>query len=156
MASKTVLKQRVIRQYKDETGKTEVIMREVAKYAVSKGWPLPTPKDPIDVLAEGFSKAARDEIRHDTKTGNPYRANHAIPVTQGKVQMHLWIDIDEASRKQMEMSLVMRRDQMLSDGLQLTHDQDHWNRINPNEEPIQLSLDFSEEIEWRKNAPKAS
>ena len=42
---------------------------------------------------------------------------------------------------------------MVGDGLQLTLDADHWNSINPAEEPIKLEMDFFFDIELRKNAP---
>jgi hypothetical protein len=129
-------------------------MKEVAKFAVSKmGWKLPAPKNPLDYLAAEFSKAARDEIRYDSKTGKPYRANHAISQTFGYTQLHLWIDIDEAPRKPILKSFIMRREQMVGDGLQLTLDADHWNSIHPEEEPIQIPMDFTDDVEWRKNAP---
>ncbi len=46
----------------------------------------------------------------------------------------------------------MRREQMVSDGLQLTYDADHWNANNPDQKPIQLEMDFTLDIEWRKNS----
>jgi hypothetical protein len=145
--------QRIIRHYKDETGEHEVDMHKVALYAYKMGWPMPKPKDPLDLLATSFSQAAREEIRHDKKTGRPYRANHALSVKQGDAQISLWIDIDEAPRKSMQKSLVNRREQMVGDGLQLTLDADHWNSINSSEDPIVMPMDFSDDIEWRKNAP---
>lgn len=155
MATKTRQMQRMIRYYKDVTGKTDVDMKEVAQFAIEKGWTLPKPISPTDRLAKEFAKAARDEIRHDKKTGKPYRANHAFRAKQGFGQPFLWIDIDEeAPRKKMVKSLVMRREQMVGDGLQLTFDSDHWNSIHSNEEPIALPMDFTDDIEWRKNAPE--
>ena len=50
-------------------------------------------------------------------------------------------------------SLVNRREQMVGDGLQLKFDEDHWNSIHPDEEPINLPMDFTMDIEWRKNTP---
>ena len=78
-------RQRLIRAYRDETGETEIDMRKVADFAVLKGWPLPPPSDPMDNLARQFADAARLEIRHDNTTGNPYRANHAVPRRRQKV-----------------------------------------------------------------------
>lgn len=150
MATKKQEMQRLIRYYKDTTGKTEVDMHDVAKFAVSNGWNLPEPIAAIDRLAKDFSQAAREEIRHDKITGKPYRANHAI--TQG--QLHLWIDIDEAPRKPMVKSLITRREQMVGDGLQLTLDADHWNSIHRDEESIVVPMDFTDDVEWRKNSPK--
>jgi hypothetical protein len=149
--------QRLIRHYKDETGITDVDMKEVAKFAVSKGWPMPVPKSPLDLLAKQFTNAARQEIRHDDDTGRPYRANHSFPHKQGNETLHLWIDIDDkaTTRKKMQKSLTLRREQMVGDGLQLTYDADHWNASHPDEEPIQLEMDLSFDIELRKNAADA-
>ena len=69
------------------------------------------------------------------------------------MQLHLWIDIDEAPRGPMLKSLINRREQMIGDGLQLTLDADHWNSINESEAPIQIPMDFTLDVEWRKNTP---
>lgn len=151
--NKTQEMQSLMRLYKDETGEKEIDMHKIAKYAAGKGWPLPKPINTLDLLAKQFTQAARQEIRRDAKTGKPYRANHAVPTYQGGEQLTLWIDIDEAPRKHMLKSLVNRREQMVGDGLQLTLDADHWNSINQNDEPIILPMDFTDDIEWRKNAP---
>lgn len=145
--------QHLIRMYKDETGAKEVDMHEVARFALAKGWPMPKPVSPVDRLAKEFSEAAREEIRRDANTGKPYRANHAYKSWQNGQQLTLWVDIDEAPRGPMKMSLINRREQMVGDGLQLSLDADHWNSIHPNEEPIVVPMDFTEDIEWRKNAP---
>jgi hypothetical protein len=52
----------------------------------------------------------------------------------------------------MLVSLVNRREQMVSDGLMLTSDQDHWNNQHPTEEPIQLPMDLTFDIELRQNS----
>jgi hypothetical protein len=153
MATRHQEMQRLIRHYKDVTQKTEVNMHDVAQFAASKGWPLPRPVTALDRLAKEFSQAAREEIRHDKKTGKPYRANHAITEGYGAKQLTLWVDIDEAPRKPMLKSLVQRREQMVGDGLQLTLDAMHWNNIHPTEEPIKLPLDLTDDVEWRLNAP---
>lgn len=150
MANQTLLAQRMIRRYKEETGKTEVDMKEVADYAIAKGWKVPPPTSPRDRLAKLFTDAARQEYRHDKKTGKPYRANHAVEVKQGHF---FWIDIDEAPRKPMVKSLAKRREQMVDDGYQLTLDADHWNIINSDEKPINMLMDLTEDVEWRKNSP---
>jgi hypothetical protein len=146
--------QRFIRHYKSETGEHELDMHKVAEFAAKMGWRLPTPPSAIDLLAKQFTEAARDEINYDSKTGKPYRVYHAIPVKNGQqLSLFVYIDIDEAPRNSMLKSLVNRREQMVSDGLQLTFDMEHWNRINPKEEPIELPMDLTLDIEWRKNAP---
>lgn len=128
-------------------------MHKVAEFAARKGWRLPIPPNPLDILAKEFAQAAREEIRHDKETGRPYRANHAIRTVQAGTQLSFWIDIDEAPRPRILKSLVQRREQMVGDGLQLTLDADHWNGIHKDEEPIVMPLDFTDDVEWRKNAP---
>lgn len=155
MATKNQEMQSFIRLYKEQTGEREVDMHKVVDFAVRLGWPLPTPADPRDQLATQFSQAAREEIRQDKKTGHPYRANHAIPITRdGRQLSYLWIDIDEAPRGQMHKSLINRREQIVGDALQLSLDADHWNSIHSDEEAIQIPLDFTDDVEWRKNAPE--
>jgi hypothetical protein len=78
---------------------------------------------------------------------------HALKTSHGGTQLHFFIDIEEATRMQMHVSLMSRREQMVSDGVMLTYDQDHWNTSRPTEEPIQLPLDLTFDIELRKNAP---
>jgi hypothetical protein len=65
--------------------------------------------------------------------------------------LHLFIDIEEATRDQMLVSLVSRREQMVGDGWMLTNDEDHWNAEHPEEKPIQLPMDLTFDIELRRN-----
>jgi hypothetical protein len=153
MSRKVQQKQRFIRYYKDQTGETDIDMRKVAEFAVAKGWLLPKPIDPLTMLAKQFSAAAREEIRYDQVTRKPYRANHAMPIRQGPVQLYLWVDIDEAPRPKMQKALVNRREQSVGDILQMKLDEAHWNRIHPDEDPLNMETDFTLDIEWRLNAP---
>jgi hypothetical protein len=144
--------QRLIRKYREETGEHELDMKRVAKWAAGKGWPLPTPPNPLDMLAKEFTDAAREEIEYDNKTGKPFRVYHALKVSHGGTQLHLFVDIEEASRDQMLVSLTMRREQMVSDGVMVIHDQDHWNAQHPTEKPIQMEMDLAFDIELRNHA----
>ena len=149
--SKTTEMIAVIRLYKDETGKPEVDMHDVARWAMLKGWRSPKPKSPVDLLAREFSKAAAQEVRRNNATGRSYRAYHAVTTKTGSKQMTFWVDIDEAPRKVMHKSLIQRREQMVGDAVQLSFDAEHWNLSHPQEEPINAPLDFTEDVEWRKN-----
>ncbi len=109
----------------------------------------------LDLLAQQFADAARQEIRRDGITGNPYRVYHHFKQTQGTQQLSFWIDIDEAPRRKMVKSITMRREQMVGDGLQLTFDVEHCrNSVNPTEEAIPVLLDLTDDVLWRKNAPR--
>lgn len=147
--------QRLVQLYREETGEQSVNMHDVAKFALGKGWPMPKPKSAYDLLAEQFAKAAREEYRRDEVTGRPYRANLAVVVNLGKPgeQYTLWTDIDAAPKAVAKKSFQQRREQMVGDAVHLSDDVDHWNRVNPVEEPITLELDFGPDVEWRRNAP---
>lgn len=152
--TKTKQQQYLIRQWKEATGNVEIDMREVAEYAVQKGWPLPAPMTGIERLTKEFSQAAREETRQDEKTGRPYRVYHAFPPDGPNGQgTFLWIDIDEAPRKIMVKSAVMRREQVVGDMVQLFLDLEHWNRSNPKEQPIVLVTDVTEDVNERLSGP---
>jgi hypothetical protein len=128
-------------------------MKDVAAEAERMGWKMPKPKTPLDLLAAQFSDSQREEVRKDAVTGRPYRANLAVSSWQGTMQMVLWTDIDVAPRHIAHKSLTQYRDQMTGEAVQMTLTADHWNRINPKEEPIKMELDFGPDVEWALNAP---
>lgn len=150
--SKRQDRQRFIRHYIEKTGEHEVDMRKVAEFAKSIGWTMPTPPSDIDMLAKLFADDAQAERRYDKATGKPYRAYQAIPVATGQLNLFHYVDTDEATRPQMLKSAVHRREQIVTDGYQLTLDLDHWNSVNPAEEPIALPMDITLDIEIRKAA----
>lgn len=151
--SKIKDQQRLIRAWKDETGEVAIDMEKVALYAVSKGWPMPVPQSPIAILAKQFADAGRGETARDPKTGKTYRVYHAVPQKVGEQTHFFYYDIHDATRKVMHKSAVNRREQMISDGVQLTLDLQYWHSINPNEEKIDLPMDLGPDIEWRLNTP---
>jgi hypothetical protein len=149
--SKALERQKLIRLYREETGCSEIDWHEVAQFAIKKGWPLPTPRSALDLLADQFKDAARQEVRKDRSSGLPYRAYHAVPSSAAQSSF-FWIDIDDPATtpSNMRKSAVMRREQMVDDGVQLSLDLDHWNSTHAEEEKIELPMDISPDIEWRK------
>jgi hypothetical protein len=155
MSTKHQRMQKFMRYYKEQTGEKELDMHKVAAFAEKNNWKMPKPKTPVELLAQEFSDAARVELKTDTATGKSYRVNHAYPIRQGKGSMTLWlwVDIDEAPRKTMLKCLINHREQMVGEAIQISRDTEHWNRIHPREEPIQIPLDFTDDVIWRENAP---
>ncbi|MER8770807.1 hypothetical protein NKJ70_16950 [Mesorhizobium sp. M0092] len=147
--SKRQDRQRLIRHYRDVSGEPEIDMHKVAEFAKTMGWKMPTPPSEVELLARQFADDAQAERKHDKKTGKPYRVYHALPAS-GQTNLFVYIDIDEASRNQMLKSAVNRREQMVSDGYNLTLDLDHWNNVNPELDPINLPMDLGLDIEIRK------
>ena len=154
MATRSEQLQGLIQLYKQETGLKTIDMELVSEWAIKRGVIAPQPKTAKELLAAQFAQAAREEHRRDPGTGWDYRANHALRATNkdGK-QLTLWVDIEDATRPQMLMSLTNRRQQMVGDGTQLKIDEKIWNSRNPKEDPINLILDFTEDVEERLNSP---
>uniref|UniRef100_E6PCP0 Uncharacterized protein n=1 Tax=mine drainage metagenome TaxID=410659 RepID=E6PCP0_9ZZZZ len=142
----------IIQEYKDEYGVSVWDMNDVAEYAAKRGWKLPTPLTPMQLLAKEFAKAAREETRPDEETSEEYRVNHAVFDTH-EGQRTLWGDIDRAPRAFMVKSFVQRRQQMVGDAWQLAVDVGRWNRVHANEEAIQVEFDFGPDIEYRRHFP---
>lgn len=140
--------------YKEQTGEMVLDMKKVAKFAAAQGWTLPPPETLEERLEKQFRQAAREEIRYDRVTGDPYRAYHSIAVQQGQQTIYLWIDIDEAPRHLMLKSLIHRREGTVDDMVQLVRDAEHWSRAHPDEEPILIPTDITDDVLWEKNAPK--
>ncbi len=151
--SKVEERQRFIRYWKEVTGETEVDMRKVAELAVKMGQRPPPPIDPIDAVAKQYRDAAKQDIRRDSKTKRPYRGWHAVPNTTADGQrVFSYIDIDDPKTKpeRFRKSSVMRREQMIDDGVQLRLDENHWNSTRPAEQQIEpLPMDLEPDINWR-------
>ena len=151
--SKKLEIQRFTRWFREKSGH-DVTTHEIALALAAQGWRLPQPKNPIDLLAKEISDALREETRYDEVLQQDYRPNVCYTEQQGDKQLTFWGNIDKVDRRRMTKNYVLRRDQMVGDGTQLKIDLLHWNRINQAEEPIQADLDFTDDVEWRLNAPK--
>lgn len=151
--SKTDERQRFIRYWKETTGETEVDMHEVAKLALRMGWTAPAPVTPEDRLAKLFRDAAKQDIRHDRKTGRPYRGYHAYPKATADGQyVFSYIDIDDPKTKpqNFKKACVMRREQTVDDLFALFLDQTHWNDTRPPDQQVEiLPADLGFDIELR-------
>lgn len=149
MATKAQEMQRLIRQYKFENKTDEVDMREIAQFAAARGWPLPVPQDPLDLLAKKFSEAAREEIRYDKETKRPYRGQLAITQWSGEKQKTTWIDTDQAPRHRMQLAVNRYREQMIGEAVMGTNTVDHWNKVNPEQMALIFDSDLTEDVQWR-------
>ncbi|MGD2118226.1 MAG: hypothetical protein PVG66_07700 [Chromatiales bacterium] len=151
--SKVSERQKFIRYWMDTTGETEVDMHAVAKMALDMGWKAPAPITEEDRLAKLFKNAARQDIRHDKKTGRPYRGYHAVPKHAESGQLSFsYIDIDDPKTKpdSFRKACVMRREQTVDDQVQLRLDQIHWNDQRPPEQQVEiLPADMEFDVELR-------
>ena len=153
MASKKVELQRWCREFREREGR-DLSSHEIAEMLERIGWPMPKPKDPIDILAKQVSEAESEETVFDEVLGESVNRNICYPVESDGKQPPLWTELDTATRSKVEKNKTLRRDQMVGDAFQSTLILMRWNRLHPNEEPVQIELDLGLDVEWKLNALK--
>ena len=108
--------------------------------------------DAYDVLASQMASALREETATNNK-GQKYRVNHAVRITKVGVQQTMWAEMGFAPHSHMEKAFTQRREQIISDCVQLKVDVDTYNGMKSNEDPdVQLVLDFTEDVAEREIA----
>lgn len=146
MAAYAEQMQRIFHEWEEEGNSVPVDLATVAEWAVRTGrWQM-RPSDVLKRCAEDMGSALRQEYKTD-ETGKRVRTLHAAKVKEGATQLTLWADIDSAPRKHLEAAFAQRRRQIVGDCHQLSNDVEYFNRVRSNEKPIQLLLDFSEDVE---------
>lgn len=119
--------------------------KDVASWAYEQGLWKPRVSDVVEVLAEDLARAWREDYDTDAK-GRRYRKKHPVRVTKDGRQLYLWEDMDTAPREHMQMAFAQRRQQIVGDCVQLRVDVDAYNDKNPSEKPLQLVLDFEDDV----------
>jgi hypothetical protein len=148
MAARAEQLQKVFRLYEEAHEHVPASAREACEWGVNSGL-LELPKiDRYDLLANEMARALREQYETDAK-GRRYRINHAVRVTRHGVQMTFWAVMGFAPRRHMHMAFTQRRNQIVGDCLQLKTDVDVYNDANEDEAPIQLILDFTDDVAER-------
>lgn len=137
--------QKIWHQYHAEMGEIPSSTRDAVQWGVAKGLLTPPSVDPLASLAEDMATALREEYRTDT-LGRRYRVNHAVRVSKSGVQYTFWGMMDTADRPFMEQAFSQRRKQIVGDCLQLNTDVNVYNDMRPDQEPIQVVLNFTDDV----------
>ena len=151
MATKADQMQRAWHTFEQLNGYVPASAREASVWAVQQGLIQLPDVDPYDVLADAMARALREEYATD-KTGRRYRVNHAVRVTRQGVQFTIWAMLTTAPRGHMQRAFIQRREQVVGDLVQLATDVEVYNDMNRGDEPIQLVLDFTHDVEERRAA----
>lgn len=149
MTTQTEHFQALWRDYEQEHDHVPASAREVVDWAVANR-SLELPRiDPRDVLASQMSRALREEYAMDAK-GRRYRVNHAMRVTKNGVQLTMWGILGYAPHSHMQRAFTQRREQVVGDLVQLHVDVEVYTEMTPHEAPIQLVLDFRDDVAERR------
>lgn len=151
MATKTEQLQRAWHLFEKDNGHLPASAREAAVWAVKCALIQLPDVDPYDALADDMARALREEYATDQR-GRRYRVNHAVRVTRRGVQYTMWAMLQTAPREHMQKAFNQRREQVVGDLVQLATDVEVYNEMNKGAEPIQLVLDFRDDVEERRVA----
>ena len=138
-----------IERYKNEVRNDGFLdPHEVAGWAYKNGLHKPSDKAIINLIAADISQAFREEYRTD-RLGRRYRAKHAATTKIGNKTMSLWADMDDpnAPHAHFVKSFGQRRQQIVGDCYQLKTDADVYNDHRKPDQPIQVVLDFTLDVE---------
>lgn len=132
-------------QYFRESKNGTATVKEIAFWAIQTGrWEAP-PDVILSKCREDFAKALREQYITN-EHGQPVRAKHVARVRSGEEQIHLWADIRSAPHKHLQIAFQQRREQIIGDCSQLKRDVDYYNDAHPDKQPIQLLLDFTDDV----------
>ena len=120
--------------------------KELAVWAIQTRRWEPPPDLILKRCREDFARALREQYIQDD-LGRPVRAKHAARIIRGDQQKTFWADIRKAPRKHMEVAFQQRREQIVGDCRQLQRDIDYYNKAHPDERPVQMVFDFTEDVE---------
>lgn len=146
MASYHEQLQRIWRQYEERHGRKAATARDVVTWGVERGLLALPEIDPYDKLAEEMSRALREQYATDSE-GRRYRVNHAVRIYKGGVQSTFWAVLDYSPRSFLEKAFAQRRKQIVDDCYQLRIDVNAYNNMQKGRPPIQLVLDFTDDVE---------
>ena len=145
MAKYTEQMQRLFDRYRTEVREAPATLDDVYNWATKEGLWKAREESIRAQFKEEMAKALREQYRTDS-AGRRYRAKHAVRYTIAGKQLNLWGDIDKDPHAYMEIAFAQRRRRIAGELHQLKVDVDHFNEANPNDEPIQLSLNFEDDV----------
>jgi hypothetical protein len=135
--------QSIVNRYIGDGEPWPATTHQIARYAIRNHLWEAQSATVVDICAEHFARAMREEYINDPQ-GRAVRAKHAARVP-GE-QTVLWADIRTASREHMFVALQQRRQQIVGDCRQLKSDADSYNENNNPGKPIQMVFDFTKDL----------
>lgn len=138
--------QRIVTEYRRAGQEWPARTKDIAGWAIRTGRfdiRAPTLEK---VLARELAQAMREEFFTDPK-GRRVRAKHPAKARRDGEQITLWDDMRTAPRSHMETAFALRRRHIVGECRQVKADVDSYNDARPAEQPIQMVLDFTRDVE---------
>ena len=137
--------QRIAEDYRKAGQEWPATAHDIAGWAIREGRWQPSRSDMISQCADQIARAMREEYIIDPQ-GRKVRAKHVAREKRDGGQVALWDDIRTADRQHMMLALQQRRQQIVGDCRQLKTDVDSYNENGNKGVPIQIVLDFTEDV----------
>jgi hypothetical protein len=138
--------QNIIIDYQRSGEEWPASTRMIAAWAIRAGKWKPDTSSVINQCADRLGKAMREEYITDAQNRR-VRAKHAARIGEFGEQQTLWADIRDAAPDHMRIAFQQRRRGIVGDCRQLKTDVDSYNDNNQFSDVIQLSLDFTYDVE---------
>ena len=138
--------QRIAHEYMRQRGVDYIDLQEVAEWAIRTNRWEPQKSALIRQCKEFLGRALREEYFTDPQ-GRRVRSKHVVVKEKNGKQISLWGDIRTADRKHMAVSFQQRRRLIVGDCCQLKMDVDSFNDNYNKDAPIQMSFNFTLDIE---------
>ncbi|HKS85940.1 MAG TPA: hypothetical protein VJR71_10695 [Pseudolabrys sp.] len=148
MANYTEQMQRLFDRYRGEVREAPVVLDDIFAWAVENRLWQPREESVRGQFKEEMAQALREHYRTDA-AGRKYRAKHAVRHVFAGKQLTFWGDIDKDPRDYIEVAFAQRRRRIGGELHQLKIDVDHYNEAHPEESPLQLCLNFEDDIRER-------
>lgn len=144
--SQTDLLKEIAHRYLTECGGRPT-SDEIAAWAMEQGiWPPASPSEAARERAACLERAMREDLVTDLQ-GRQVRAKHEVKLNEEGRPVDRWVDVRTASHRFMEISFQQRRHRILMECRRLKADLESFSQARAVESPIELSFDFSNELD---------
>lgn len=138
--------QEIVEAYRKAGGAWPAKKIEIAEWTLrNQMWDMP-PEGRLKLLADDLAHAMREEYMTD-ENGHRVRVKHSAKTVRDGEQGTFWGDIRTEGLDFMERAVKQRRNGVVSDCRQLKNDVDYYNSIHPEQPAIQLSLNFTRDVD---------
>ena len=138
--------QQIVNKYREAGQEWSAPKNQIAAWAIREGLWRPSPDSLVSQCADQLAEAMRVEYHTDAQ-GRTVRSKFAAPKKiHGDQLTYLWDDIRTAPPEHMKAAIQVRRNQIVGDCRQLKNDVDSYNENHNPGKPIQLILDFTQDV----------
>ncbi len=143
--TKTEFMQKIANDYLRTVDNDGATTEDMARWAVAHGRYAPPDSYIISKCMEELADAMRLEVITDPQ-GRRVRAKHAARILKNGKQSMFWADMRTAPHEHMQRAFSLRRQQIVGDSYHLKQDVDSYNENRNPPQPIQMPLDFTEDV----------